>query len=58
MSIILYKEESYAIIGVLFDIYNNLGVGFSKIVYKDALEHEFTRLNIKYEREKEFRVAY
>lgn len=58
MANILYKDESYAIIGVLFDVYNNLGSGFSEIVYKDALEYEFTQLNVPFEREKEFRVAY
>lgn len=58
MANILYEDESYAIIGVLFDVYKNLGSGFSEIVYKDALEYEFTQLNIPFEREKEFRVAY
>jgi GxxExxY protein len=58
MANILYKDESYTIVGVLFDVYNNLGSGFSEIVYKDALEHEFTQLNIPFQREKEFRVAY
>jgi len=58
MSNIIYKNESYKIIGVLFDVYNNLGSGFSEIVYKDALEHEFNCLNIIYEREKEYLVNY
>ena len=58
MANILYKDESYAIVGALFDVYNNLGSGFSEIVYKDALEYEFTQRNIPFEREKEFKVAY
>lgn len=58
MADIIYKDESYAIIGVLFDVYNHLGSGFSEIVYKDALEYEFTQNNIPFEREKEFKVAY
>lgn len=58
MSNILYKEESYAIIGVLFDVYNNLGSGFSEIVYKDAIEYEFHQLGIPFQREKEFTVKY
>lgn len=36
MSKIVYKDESYHIVGVLFEVYNNLGSGFSEIVYKDA----------------------
>lgn len=58
MSNILYKDESYAIIGVLFDVYNNLGSGFSEIVYKDAIQYELTQLNIPFHREKEFSVKY
>jgi GxxExxY protein len=58
MSNIIYKDESYKLIGVLFDVYNNLGSGFSEIVYKDALEYEFKLLNIQYEREKEYSVNY
>ncbi len=41
MSNIIYKTESYNIVGVLFEVYNTLGSGFSEIVYKDALEYEF-----------------
>lgn len=55
---LVYKNESYAIVGALFEVYNNLGSGFSEIVYKDAIEYELKRLGIEFEREKEFRVQY
>ncbi len=58
MSNLIYKDESYEIIGVLFEVYNNLGNGFSEIVYKDAIEHEFKLRNIPFQREKEYRVNY
>jgi GxxExxY protein len=54
----LYKEESYKIIGILFEVHKNLGKGFSEIVYKDALEYEFKINNVPYKREKEFSVNY
>jgi GxxExxY protein len=54
----LYKDESYSIVGVLFEVHKNLGKGFSEIVYKDAIEYEFNQLNIPFEREKEFVVNY
>ena len=54
----LYKEESYKIISILFEVHKNLGKGFSEIVYKDALEYEFKINNIPYQREKEFSVNY
>ncbi|WP_299552945.1 GxxExxY protein [Seonamhaeicola sp.] len=58
MSNIIYKDKSYTIVGVLFEVYNNLGSGFSEIVYKDALEYEFKKLDIPFVREKEYKVHY
>ena len=58
MSELIHKEESYQIIGKCFDVYNNLGAGFLEIVYKDALEYEFRKTGIPYEREKEYTVNY
>ena len=40
MSSILYKTESYKIIGACMEVHNQLGTGFLEIVYKDALEVE------------------
>jgi GxxExxY protein len=54
----LHKDESYKIVGILYEVHKNLGKGFSEIVYKDALEYEFNQLNIPFEREKEFAVSY
>ncbi|MDG2433980.1 GxxExxY protein [Flavobacterium sp.] len=54
----LYEEESYKIIGVLFEVHKQLGKGFSEIVYKDAIEFEFKSLGIPFEREKEYSVNY
>jgi len=39
-------------------MHNELGHGFSEIVYKDALEVEFGENAILYEREKEYPVFY
>jgi len=40
------------------EVHNNLGKGFLEIVYKDALEYEFRKNNIPFEREKEYIVNY
>lgn len=53
-----YKQETYQIIGILFEVHKTLGKGFSEIVYKDALEYEFKINNIPFEREKEYSVNY
>jgi GxxExxY protein len=58
MSDILFKEESYRIIGLCMEVHNNLGAGFLEIVYKDALEYEARKANIPYEREKQYDVNY
>ncbi|WP_310557097.1 GxxExxY protein [Flavobacterium sp.] len=58
MSQYLYEDETYRIIGILFEVYKNLGKGFSEIVYKDALEFEFNSATIPFEREKEYVVNY
>ena len=58
MTDLIYKDESYQIIGVCFEVHNNLGAGFLEIVYKDALEYEFRKAGIPFEREKKFEVNY
>lgn len=58
MAEIIYKDESFAIVGALSDVYNHLGSGFSEIVYKDALKLEFSSRDIPFEREKEYSVSY
>ena len=42
MAEILYKEESYKILGAAFEVYNSLGAGFLEPVYQEALELEFS----------------
>jgi GxxExxY protein len=55
---IIYKEESYKIIGICMKVHKILGKGFKEIVYKDAMELEFIKEEIPYEREKPFDVHY
>ena len=58
MSEVIYKEESYTIIGKCMDVHNELGHGFSEIVYRDALEMELNISDVLFEREKEYSVYY
>ena len=55
---LILKDEAYKIIGICMEVHNNLGAGFLEIVYKDALEFEFRRAGLAYEREKEYAVNY
>lgn len=55
---LIHSEESYKINGAAFHVYNKLGPGFLESVYQEALEIEFKRRNIPYEREKELKIIY
>jgi hypothetical protein len=41
MTEIIYKKESYAIIGACFEVYNEKGCGFLEPVYQECLGIEF-----------------
>lgn len=58
MAELLFKEESFKIIGICMEIHKTLGMGLKEINYKDAMEIEFIENNISYEREKRFSVKY
>lgn len=53
-----YASESYKINGAAMKVYNTLGHGFLEAVYQEALEIEFKKQNIPYEREKELTIFY
>ena len=58
MSELIYPKESYDIIGICMDVHRTLGPGLLEVVYKDALEYEFRKKAVLYEREKEYLVKY
>lgn len=53
-----YKEETYKINGAAMKVYNSLRHGFLEAVYQEALEMEFVKQGILYEREKELEIYY
>lgn len=53
-----YKNESYYIIGLCMDVHNELGKGFSEIVYGDTLEIELNSHGVPYKREVKFSIDY
>ncbi|PZR29399.1 MAG: GxxExxY protein [Citrobacter freundii] len=55
---LIFEKECYKIIGLCMKVHSKMGRGYKEIVYKDALEIEFKRNNIPYEREKKFKVFY
>ena len=55
---LIYKEESYKIIGAAMEVHRDLGCGFLEAVYQEALEIEFQKQSIPYEREKLLTIYY
>jgi GxxExxY protein len=43
---IIYKEESYAIMGACFAVYRDKGSGFLEPVYQECMEIEFEHLKL------------
>ncbi len=55
---IVFKNESYDIIGAAMAVHSELGCGFTEPVYQEAFERELLLRNIPFEREKTFKVYY
>lgn len=41
MSELIYKDESYKIIGACFEVYKLKGIGYTEPVYQECLKYEF-----------------
>jgi GxxExxY protein len=48
MAEIIYKEESYKIIGACFEVYKQKGCGFTEPVYQECLKIEFDLQSIPF----------
>jgi len=55
---IIFKEESYKIIGACMEVHKKLGSGFLESVYSEALEKEFIKENVPYVKEQKLRIYY
>lgn len=54
---VIYKELSYKIIGILFDVYNDLGYGYQEKYYEKAIEKYFVENNINFKRQAPYKIA-
>jgi GxxExxY protein len=55
---IVFKEESYRIIGACFEVYKEKGAGFSEPVYQECLEVEFVLQAIPFRPQVELQLEY
>jgi GxxExxY protein len=58
VSEIIYKEESFKIIGLCMEVHRELGKGHDEVIYKDALEYEFSQNEVTFSREKHYQIQY
>ncbi|UCG64505.1 MAG: GxxExxY protein [Deltaproteobacteria bacterium] len=55
---IVFKEESYKIIGACFEVYKEKGNGFLEAVYQECLSIEFTEQGIPFVEKPILRLDY
>lgn len=55
---IVYKEESYRIVGACFEVYKEMGCGFLEAVYQECLEMEFLAQEVPFKPQAELFLSY
>jgi GxxExxY protein len=55
---ILFKNESFGIIGACFEVYNQMGCGFLEAVYQECLEMEFNFQQIPFKSQETLKLEY
>jgi GxxExxY protein len=58
MSEIVYREESYRILGACFEVYKEMGCGFVEPVYQECLELELGLQGLSFESQVELLLNY
>ena len=58
MADLLYKDESYAIIGACFEVYNDKGSGFLEGVYQECLEIELELRGVPFVPQEQLTLTY
>lgn len=55
---IVYRDESYAVVGACFEVYKEKGCGFLEAVYQECLEIELELRNIPFQPRSELALDY
>jgi GxxExxY protein len=55
---IIFKGESYKIVGACFEVYKCMGSGFLESVYQECLAMEFDDRNIPYIEQPNIKLKY
>ena len=55
---VVYKEESYRIMGACFAVYKEMGCGFLEAVYQECLGIEFLAQDVPFKPQAELTLSY
>ena len=55
---LIYKEETYKIIGAAMEVHSTLGSGFLEAVYQEALAIELEKRGIPFKQEEKLNIKY
>ena len=55
---VVYKELSYEIVGVLFEVHNELGYGLQEKYYEKAIEKLFIQNKISFKRQAPYELTF
>jgi GxxExxY protein len=55
---VVYREESYRIMGACFEVYREIGCGFLEPVYQECLELEFELQGLPFKPQAELILSY
>jgi GxxExxY protein len=55
---VIFKEESYRIMGACFEVYKEMGCGFLEAVYQECLEIELADQGIPFRSQAELALCY
>jgi GxxExxY protein len=58
MTELIYREETFAILGAAIEVHRELGSGFLEAVYQEAMEIELGNRKIPFEPRKALTIAY
>ena len=58
MSKLKYENETYAIRGVVFEVYREMGYGFLEAVYQECMEKELAKKGIPFSAQQELKLSY
>ena len=58
MTKLLYKEETFAVLGAAIEVHRELGSGFREGVYQEAMEMELASRAIPYEPQRDLTISY